>query len=302
MGGIRPIIAFFVALMVLVLQTMAYTPLLDEEQTPTRRLLTTTTPKTKKSQPKEAKPSVSKKKKDGKKQSKSSKKKPSSSRPSSSKPKKKKNKTRHASCNSKDILKLTWTLNMKTQFGTDKYTVPCGTTIVFDWSGEVHGVARIPSLKCPKDPKDYRIITGGRERIGAKATYKTTEVGELYFACQIYGHCQTGQLIQINVIPSKKEEKEKKKKKQKVKKPPSNEPPPLPCSDAVCFCSTPVRKYGFQASPFDCQAFYQCSQSYGWLVRCPLGALYNAVSRQCDLDFKVDCSVGGWYGAARPRY
>ena len=164
----------------------------------------------------------------------------------------------------------------------------------------MHGVAQIPSLKCPKNPKDYKIVPGGHERIGAKASYKTTEVGKkLYFACQIYGHCQTGQLIQINVIPSIK--KEKKKEKKKKKKQPSNKPPPLPCSDAVCFCSTPVRKYGFQASPFDCQAFYQCSQSYGWLVRCPLGALYNAVNRECDLDFKVDCSVGGWYGAARPR-
>jgi hypothetical protein len=300
MGGIRPILALIAVLMVAVLHTMAYTPTLDE-QAPTRRQLTTS--KTKKSQPK-AKPSVSKKnnEKDDKKQSKSSPKK-ASPPPSASKPKKKrkKNKTRQASCNSRDILKLTWTLNMKTQFGTDTYTVPCGTTIVFDWTGEVHGVAQIPSLKCPKDPKDYKIVPGGRERIGAKASYKTTEVGKkLYFACQIYGHCQTGQLVQINVIPSKKEEKKKEKKKKKNKQP-SNRPPPLPCSDAVCFCSTPVRKYGFQASPFDCQAFYQCSQSYGWLVRCPLGALYNAVNRQCDLDFKVDCSVGGWYGAARPR-
>lgn len=291
MGGVRPILALIVVLVVVVLQTMAYTPFLDEEQAPTRRLLA------KKSQPK-AKPVSKKNKKNDKKQSKSSKQKPSPSKPM----KKNKNKTSHASCNSKDVLKLTWTLNMKAQFGTDKYTVPCGTTIVFDWSGEVHGVAQIPSLKCPKDPKDYRIIPGGRERIGAKATYKTTELGKLYFACQIYGHCQTGQLIQINVIPSKKEEKKNKKKnKKKKKKPPGNKPPPLPCSDAVCFCSTPLRKYGFQASPFDCQAFYQCSQSYGWLVRCPLGALYNAVNRECDLDFKVDCSVGGWYGAARPR-
>lgn len=113
-----------------------------------------------------------------------------------------------SACTATGTLTLSWMIQMDVQYGS-VFTVPCGASIRFEWPGEPHGVVRLQSLRCPNFPvKTYQKqmdafrIAGGAVRNSGKAVIRPKTPGEIYFSCQIYGHCQTGQLIRVNVIPS----------------------------------------------------------------------------------------------------
>lgn len=172
-------------------------------------------------------------------------------------------------CTSTKKLTLTWTLYMKQKYGTDTFTVECGTTIVFDWYGEAHGVARIRHKVCPKHPRGYMTIKGGvPSATSTKTVYKTSRPGKLYFSCQVYGHCESGQLIEIKVVPSKVV-------------------PPKPSAAPREFCKN--KKVGIHPSPFSCKEFYKCGSDQAWKFQCPKGTVFDPKQKVCQADYLIAC-------------
>jgi len=81
----------------------------------------------------------------------------------------------------------------------DDMTANVGDTITFNWSF-THNVYIHPSGTCNENGS--RILQGG---ISSGATYTFTEADagtEVVFACQIFGHCNAGQLLKVIVSSS----------------------------------------------------------------------------------------------------
>eukprot|EP00548_Thalassiothrix_antarctica_P011827 CAMPEP_0194158942 /NCGR_PEP_ID=MMETSP0152-20130528/77558_1 /TAXON_ID=1049557 /ORGANISM="Thalassiothrix antarctica, Strain L6-D1" /LENGTH=533 /DNA_ID=CAMNT_0038868459 /DNA_START=113 /DNA_END=1711 /DNA_ORIENTATION=+ len=89
---------------------------------------------------------------------------------------------------------IAWTIRQY-----DDMAANVGDTITFNWTF-VHNVYIHPSGTC--DENGSRILQGG---ISSGATYTFTEADagtEVVFACQIFGHCNAGQLLKVIVSSS----------------------------------------------------------------------------------------------------
>ena len=80
-----------------------------------------------------------------------------------------------------------------------KETISLGDEVMFIWSG-MHNVYKF-SDKAAFDDCDFSQAILLAPKTEDTYRYKANQVGKVYFSCEIPGHCEFGQKLELTVLP-----------------------------------------------------------------------------------------------------